>query len=432
MTDSLSRVLYDLKRKEPPLLSPALMAHVLNNDDDNDDKKVNDDQAETKGDPGLLDAASLLGSSHLASLVVNTSVSPSKRLKVAPLSPVSLSPPPPPDRQAVSEWGTVLAPGWRPVVVVPDALRVLTRRDTAQLSLRQLPGRLPHALRRARLPQLRQREWYCAEKTDGMRGVLVVSQGRVFLQGRKGHWFEGPRLSRPCGTAVLDGEYLESPPGTRRFLVFDALYTGQINWRNSFYVDRLAAARAVLVSDMLDVLAPAVGAVSLKDVRVARQPWCRELAARIKKDAAGVPLYQAPGVSHHTDGLVFTPARAGYDESEPLKFKWIHTVDFVIAHPASLLRPVPLLVRLEQNAEHRFAELELDLEEQSRVHAELEESGSHRCVVECAYDPQKGRWVLKGFRPDKIKGNFITVAVDTLALTAEHLTLREVREALKP
>ncbi|KAH7824699.1 putative mRNA capping enzyme alpha subunit [Monocercomonoides exilis] len=218
---------------------------------------------------------------------------------------------------------------------------------------RPFPGNHPVSLRQADLIKFGQYEYYVAEKTNGVRFLLVkvAGQGATYLFGRKGEMIR-VMLQYPMSCIaeplILDGELILDetmhPDATigkvvvPRFYAFDALAVD-----GKVLVDRDFSRRLGYLAQWTERfngmhhpvwLFPAKAQEYVLDERAeAFEVVMKKWSQLSKSEEIWAKRQELP---HSCDGLVFTPVEPGYEMgvSVDTLLKWkppeLNTVDFLI------------------------------------------------------------------------------------------------------
>jgi len=308
-------------------------------------------------------------------------------------------------------------------------------RDTAfYMKHRDIPGPRATPFRRAKLNEIcaAHTSWVVCEKSDGVRYMLISFgyQRPCFLVDRS--WtFVSMGLSKLPGDkpSLLDGELVRGADGKTGYLVFDVVWLDGIDVGAEPDLGKRMEAWTTVV-DKLD--SPTVGPHVLVTKRF------RPLA-EIASLEHMVQACEYPDVGQVScDGLVFTPRYANYYEYMVVKFKPVSdlTVDFRVLRQdfgAALKRDqlVPLYVvehvRLPQSRGGRMTDIQVGM---GQVAHDLAKQVRSDAIIECAFAPEKGHWVARGHRPDKVKPNGLKTAWSVLESIAENITPRALVEAI--
>jgi len=326
-------------------------------------------------------------------------------------------------------------------------------------------GCMPVNFQRHNIDEIQRSEdngYFCSEKTDGVRYLMVFTGDTVVLVDRsmKGKQpipiktGEDPMaaiipLIRP-GT-VLDGEVvMHRKLGRPIFIVFDvlALSTEKPILHLPFeerlnHLKHASFRTANCPRDMFDKSAVADKSVVLPLVRknFVKRTELDNLLQHVSKDR-GVRVYRSSDVHNHmTDGIIFQPNLpyvCGTDVNL-LKWKYLDTVtidveilptNFGFGNRRSAGDDDEDVLRVGVVAEEgvmvdmtRF--IKLPRPERLRLEADREESGAK--IAEVGFDPTTGEWYYLTMRPDKDVSNHISTVIGTFLELAESLDTDELR-----
>ena len=206
------------------------------------------------------------------------------------------------------------------------------------------PAPQPVSLEREHLPLLRERPYLVADKSDGVRYVLLLARAQdrelSVLVDRKLSLYQVPVAASRAYFAgsLFDGE-LVSCGGTHVFLVFDAMACkGSMAIGREPLLKRLELLRAVFDLEGTTPAAPEAAAALAKRGKIVCGGSAHGLSFRPKPcfqlKQLDTLLRQLPQLPYAVDGLVFSPAdepvRTGTHETM-FKLKWKHTIDVEVA-----------------------------------------------------------------------------------------------------
>ncbi|CAK4081691.1 unnamed protein product [Aphanomyces euteiches] len=319
----------------------------------------------------------------------------------------------------------------------------------------KFPGTMPVGFARWHIPAVREREYYCSEKTDGVRYFLVATANRVILVDRSNLPFTAPGMDTfidlvvttdilPDGT-VLDGEYVLHQKHQRFiFMAFDIVAKGPLPSdacvRKPFH-DRL--------NDLFKFLSDegpychglrAMGLHNDAVITILRKRWVavkeiRNLFRLIKEmklanSKERVRVYRDDKREHFTDGVVFCPGQAPYvsfSHNEYLKWKWgdLITIDFLAELRDGSVRysctgPGNKMIELDQI-------VVVDPKDGPRIQSLLQRSPSGQAILEFAFNADAGLWQFKLERPDKDTPNYIRTVLGSLINMAEAISEEELQ-----
>ena len=332
--------------------------------------------------------------------------------------------------------------------------------------LGKFPGTMPVGLGRRHLHELITNSYLASEKTDGVRHLLVVCQGRVVLVDRTRKKFVCAGLKALARVlperTVLDGELVKHlEHGRYVFMAFDILSNGHSVSDQSFLrrLDALTEllnggtpVRGTATSDNLGTL----WAAKAVPHRRAMLPVFRKMWYQVKRDPAradtgincvfklvntrgpGQPrVYSDRKRRHHTDGIVFCLMNAPYVlGTNPKYFKWkwadLVTIDFLVSRGGENAKQgLALEVGVKGGGVLDVA-TQVTLSEQCKecVMQLLRERQGKPFVAELGFVVGDGVWRFERIRPDKESGNFIDTALDAFLQLAEGLSEHELQYRL--
>ncbi|KAF1983090.1 mRNA capping enzyme, alpha subunit [Aulographum hederae CBS 113979] len=339
-------------------------------------------------------------------------------------------------------------------VVDPEIAQTM-RREIATLLGRQsdhFPGAQPVSFARHHLQDLKQRDYYLCEKTDGIRCLLYCGEdnGNEFhyLIDRKNlyYWIENlhfphhedPLFWRWHVETLLDGELVNDtmPDGSvrLRFLVFDCLMMDGRNITNKHLDKRIGYVKEYMFKPYKEF-------IRQHPHELQRQPFQLELKQMEKPYAFEMMFKEKlPNLPHGNDGLVLTCKESNYifgTDTNILKWKPAdeNSIDFLLSlgefpeydpedGEEGLIRDYyakpsfDLLVYHGSSDYRNFAQLYVSDEEWEKM-KEMGEILDGR-IIECFKDDQ-GRWRYKAapegwprFRDDKKEANHISTVKSVL------------------
>ena len=297
----------------------------------------------------------------------------------------------------------------------------------------------------------------CAEKTDGVRYLLVGAGGCATLVDRKMRCFACPGGAEAVGAclpdgAVVDGELvllrdcLEDGRLLSRvaFLAFDLLCAGRGEpspAMDALLSERLRRLRALeaQVKERLRPLQSAAGGeavVVFRAKRFVRLRGLPSLLGALRAEPRGtalallsqcsVPrpveiLTRAPEerTRHRTDGVIFAPNAPYRPGTDPRLLKWKFpdsiTIDLRVVREGPRLE---LFTFGEDGADDLIrvtALIKLHATDEARLRADLALCrAADVAVAELAHDVDTGEWVYCSLRPDKDRPNFVGTVLATL------------------
>ncbi|ETV91049.1 hypothetical protein H310_14289 [Aphanomyces invadans] len=196
----------------------------------------------------------------------------------------------------------------------------------------KFPGTMPVGFARWHIPNVRDRDYFCSEKTDGVRYFLVAANQRVVLVDRSNLPFTAPGLEAlswllPDGT-VLDGEYVLHQKQQRFiYMAFDVIAIGPLHADScvkKIFRDRLNVLFQFLADEGPYLQGIRSHAIHMDAVLpLLRKRWTpvkeiRHLFDSIKSMKLAnhaktrVRVYADDKREHFTDGVVFCPGQSPY------------------------------------------------------------------------------------------------------------------------
>mmetsp|Transcript_5796 Transcript_5796/g.12106 ORF Transcript_5796/g.12106 Transcript_5796/m.12106 type:complete len:782 (-) Transcript_5796:387-2732(-) len=335
----------------------------------------------------------------------------------------------------------------------------------AELCNMKFIGCMPVNFQRHNLEEVQRSEengYFCSEKTDGVRYLMVFTGKTVVLVDRSmkgkqplpvagdtsGADPMSPVLSLIKPGTVLDGEVVMHRKLRRPiFIVFDvmAISTERPVLQLPFgqRLRHLHQATFRTETANRDMFAPAL----VGDKRVALPLVRKNFVKRTQLDnllsnvseEKGHRTYRHGDTHHHlTDGIIFQPNLpyvCGTDHNL-MKWKYLDTVTIDV----EILPPKPHFRQREGEDEDvlrvgvvgdegstvdmtRF--IKLPPSERHRLEADRAENGAK--IVEVGFEPTTGEWYYLTTRPDKVASNHISTVIGTLLELAESLSTEELR-----
>lgn len=228
-------------------------------------------------------------------------------------------------------------------------LEGLRRECTNMLGLQHVrfPGSQPVSFERRHLNEMKKQHYLVAEKTDGMRYMLLILGDRgAFMVDRHFGMRKLPmRFPGSRAGALLDGElvvdtHLETGRRKVRYLIYDAcVVAGELVTGYPLTTRLMKADRGVLAPRYAEGTANAAEpfTIELKDhFELKDLPWLFDHIAPSRGEHPFVFVDEHRGLRHGTDGIIFTPVNTRYQhQTDPLVLKWkpaeMNSVDFRLA-----------------------------------------------------------------------------------------------------
>ena len=354
---------------------------------------------------------------------------------------------------------------WKSAIVDPAGGAVAPTPPASLYNIKFM-GCMPVNFQRHNIDEIQRSEdngYFCSEKTDGVRYLMVFTGKTVVLVDRS---MKGKQpIPRPgaadgedpmapviplikAGT-VLDGEVvMHRKLGRPVFIVFDVLALSTespiltLPFEKRLEHLRKASFRTPnCPRDMFAKEAVTDKSIALPLVRknFVKRTDLDNLLSHVVEER-GVRVYRSGDVHNHmTDGIIFQPNLpyvCGTDVNL-LKWKYLDTVTIDV----EILPNDPYargrsnnddedVLRVGVVAEEgimvdmtRF--IKLPPSERRRLEADRAENGSK--IAEVGFDPTTGEWYYLTMRPDKVASNHISTVIGTLLELAESLSTEELR-----
>jgi hypothetical protein len=294
------------------------------------------------------------------------------------------------------------------------------------------PGALPVSLMRKDLEALREIPYMVAEKTDGVRHLLLIFHDgthsyTLFVDRGFRFYYYSCKFSRSLYTdlgTLLDGEMILER-GELKFLVHDIMCVrGKREVAHLNYQDRMYHVQELLRWHCFPPDQPEMDFILL----LPKQVFPLHQLAHLWNDII-------PKLHHRCDGLIFTPDNVPHiGKKNKLLFKWKqpcdHTIDLQLdrltTEPKQRSRyPTFLLKTWDTISYIPFCEISLSYEEWRALGVE-EGSKMLGAIVECRFDRHRDTWSPVNFRPDKVKPNDVSTVKLTINTIYESLTIIEI------
>ena len=277
----------------------------------------------------------------------------------------------------------------------------------------RFPGPNPVSIERKHLPLLKTREYLVGEKTDGVRYFLFCTKyddkNLVLLVDRKLAFFLVPinLFEGVYDGTILDMELVKGE--TWMANVFDLVALRGSSFSTKHFPERFEAAR-----EFMKMVFP-----SDKD------PFVFQTKAWYPMQNFAALKQFTKTVKYKTDGYIFMPVR------EPVRcfrhetlFKWkprlMNTVDFKLDKKDTYTYTMSVFNGKDFPVQdYTFSPSILHVE----VAKMMKDTGC--CIVESAWDLEKGLWVPKGVRRDKQHANDLRTFEGTLLNIREDIREQE-------
>ena len=289
--------------------------------------------------------------------------------------------------------------------------RLLENEKSGQTKRAQngFPGTMPISLERIHLSLFRKHSFHVTEKSDGTRFALWfthLDSNRVCVAFDRR--FDFCLLTVNCPSSlfrdtILDGEFVfDQISQTHVFLIFDCLVFEGRDIRDFPFSERIT-----IYSNL----------VEKKSIRA------RNFQLEAKRHFDRVSDVNMKHKRWNADGLIFTFDTPIFMDNlviEALKWKFTHTVDF-------LIQKVDRAANLENMTGYVFKAGEMiQVKEPVRIPADsLREYDERRddepLIVECRYNETMHCWDALKVRSDKSKPNSFFIYMKTLNSVLEHI-----------
>ncbi|KAI5172391.1 mRNA guanylyltransferase [Nematocida sp. LUAm3] len=321
------------------------------------------------------------------------------------------------------------------------------------------PGAQPVTMSRKDALDLKNREYFVCEKSDGVRALLLCKtiNGKTyaFFMDRNCSFVRVPFKSIPSEIMLFDGEIIQNPDGTFKYLIFDMIIYNGNDITKSDLLMRLNMAASYLHKNTK----------WRKDMGIVENMQLT-LEIKIMHKAYGLgEVYRKiiPQLTHENDGMIFTRVDHPYTPGSCkayLKWKppYLNSVDFLLKASKTIESMYYLYVSAGPHKEILFDiywsdEIAKDLEcnVEARKGKEQEEHYKEKInynalnglIGEFSYkrdeytvDPQsfslvQGRWSLLRIRTDKTFPNGYKTAVNVIHSIEENLMYSELEESIE-
>lgn len=305
------------------------------------------------------------------------------------------------------------------------------------------PGSMPINFGKKHIYNVQSNEYYVSEKTDGIRYMLLILASGSYFIDRKFEFYQIQNYSVLDETfgngTLLDGEMVRHLQNRKPvFQIFDILGIDNQSVCQLPLSERLKIIGAKVIQPLRQVLPPntevpftLLGKVFLPKHKIA------DLFARIRDHHSGERIFSDDDKRNHfTDGVIFTPNTAYMPYTVQNLYKWKYldkwTIDFKVTERN---RVWYLCCVGSGNVEVECREVNFSQEDLDRLKKEFLRARDISCIIaECSFQPKYGTWKFHQVRPDKRKGNYISIVMDTMESIAENLSTEELkyRIPLKP
>ncbi|EGG18672.1 hypothetical protein DFA_04168 [Cavenderia fasciculata] len=301
---------------------------------------------------------------------------------------------------------------------------------------REFPGAMPINFGKKHFPTIQRDMYYVSEKTDGIRYMILIYKGVMYMIDRKFDFFKIDGNDELCKVlhddTLLDGEmirHLESKEPM--YFIFDILAR-----ENTKFGDKLFQERMQHIGKVVGDYRQSVGSGELGKtpfILIAKsffeKKHISKIFSSIKTNKNGERIFSDQKRNHQTDGLILTPNNAYKAYADQSLFKWkyldLWTIDFKVAQNSD--RKWFLHCAGPNNTDIPCKELMLSTEDFALLSTDYKRSRDQGCfIAEFSFEFSKGIWKYHLVRPDKKRANYITVFVDTMESICEGITKEEL------
>jgi len=315
----------------------------------------------------------------------------------------------------------------------------------------EFPGAQPVNMRRKHIPMIQNsvHDYYVAEKSDGVRHLMVCTNGECILVDRSEKLFHvkgGRFLYSLLGEGtILDGELIyDRVTKESIFVAFDILFHGKTDVRSNSFLSRQNSLRNVIGH-----LKGRGGDHLLLDMKTFYpRRKIMDLFRHIRVEGRHRVFK-----NNKTDGIIFQPNlpyKMGKDDNL-LKWKWgdLASIDLSVKIDENEMKlcsynknedvdlsmniqfSVQDKARLLADARQEGLNIEKRRKEEEKRGKEQGGKGKKRKeiypIAEIALDPGSGLWVFMGIRKDKDRSNYIGVVMSTMIEVAEGISEEEIK-----
>ncbi len=298
---------------------------------------------------------------------------------------------------------------------------------TAQPSF---PGSNPISIGRTDMWRLKEQAYTVAEKTDGVRYMLVLCSWRklpvvVAVDRSLALWLIPLVFSNLAflGGTIIDGELVHSSQGQWQFHIFDAIRVCGQDLKQENYLTRMANVDQLLQNNYFGSDPHQLGHDSI--FQLVRKVFYD------KSDMQRLLSNDLCQLDHRTDGLLFTPIDAEvHCGRNTIMFKWKqdNTVDFRISYERERYDPVGKLYSFDLQVLDRETLINADFLRLNQGHIHTlgyhEPRQLHGLIAECRWVDQW--WIVVMIRYDKSIPNSILTLQRTKENLKENISLQEL------
>ena len=280
----------------------------------------------------------------------------------------------------------------------------------------RFPGSQPVSFERKHLVEMKKQHYFAAEKTDGMRYMLLIlGDEGAFVVDRHFGMRELPMRFRitgggaPLDKTLLDGELvvdtrLETGEREMRYLIYDAcVVAGEVITGDPLTIRLMKASRVGIAPGHAEATAEPF-TIALKDhFELEDLPWLFDHIAPSRGEHPFVFVDEHRGLRHGTDGIIFTPVNTRYQhQTDRSVLKWkpaeMNSIDFRLAaewrqegqRPTQRFK----LMYTERGVLVAFGWIFFLPEDLRRFQNDTQADNR---IVECVYDPN---WTTRVYNPN--------------------------------
>ncbi|KAI5186860.1 mRNA guanylyltransferase [Nematocida homosporus] len=325
-------------------------------------------------------------------------------------------------------------------------------------SFQDFPGAQPVTMCRQDIEDLKKREYYVCEKSDGVRALLlcktVKNKGYAFAMDRKCTFIKLPSRFMPAELMLFDGEIIQHSKDTFTFMIFDMIIYNGKSIANQNLLLRLNAANRYLYD-------------SHNWHKMTNIPEDKRFTMQLKRMHKSYGLAEVyrkiiPQLTHENDGLIFTCVNHAYVPGACRAYlKWkpahLNSVDFRMKRSKEIVGLYDLYTSYGNNKEVLFATYwideivkDIDLNVQARdgkpqevyYKEPIDYNQLDGLVGEFSYKPDEytvntetfdlepGRWSLLRIREDKNFPNGYKTVVGVVFSINESLEYPELERSI--
>ena len=298
------------------------------------------------------------------------------------------------------------------------------------------PGAQPVNMLRRDIEYIQTKPYYVAEKTDGVRYLMVVL-GETCVLVKRSKYLKifkvdgGHEIANvlPTGT-ILDGELVHNrTSGKSVFLVFDMLQNAKRKIIHENFSERYYGELTSLMNEFRNKKGHLQLAMKVFHKR-------EDLGEVFRNIHTGKHRIYKSGLLHHkTDGIIFQPDTPYVTQTDKTLFKWkwvdLASIDLKV-HSGNSEKDLKFCSDAGDGVEVDLSKsIHLSAQDTARLVGDMAYDKSKTkktwAIAEVALSPGSGLWVYMGLRTDKDSSNFIGVVMSTMLEVAEGLDEDELK-----